>query len=175
MSRKDRLALRILPLLASLAIVGPTPTLAQAQGIEVHGHWVIEVRNVDGSLHSRREFRNALTPAGQQDLANVLGRVRTLGFWRVQVTAETASGGFSESHIMEPDFGGNLLVSVVGASVVLQGSFVATEDGNVIVVRTRLDPVNEPQTNNEFTQATGLDVPIQATQTVSVNVTLSFS
>lgn len=168
MSRMTMLVVQTL-VLAAAAVVAPAPALAQGQGIEVHGRWVIEVRNADGSFHSRREFQNALTADGQQHLANVLGRERTVGFWRVQVTAERPSGGFTEIHIGEPEgTGGNLQVSVVGASVVLQGSFVAAEDGNVIVVRTRTD-------GDAFTQAGGLDIPILATQTVSVKVTLSFS
>jgi hypothetical protein len=29
------------------------------EGIKVHGHWVIEVRNPDGKVATRREFENA--------------------------------------------------------------------------------------------------------------------
>jgi hypothetical protein len=31
------------------------------EGIKVHGHWVLEIRNPDGSLASRKEFENSLT------------------------------------------------------------------------------------------------------------------
>jgi hypothetical protein len=34
----------------------------QSEGIKVHGHWVIEVKNPDGKLVSRTEFENALSP-----------------------------------------------------------------------------------------------------------------
>lgn len=34
------------------------------EGITVHGRWVIEVRNPDGTVTSRREFENSLQPAG---------------------------------------------------------------------------------------------------------------
>src|SRR6266540_6947675 len=44
------------------------------EGIQVHGDWVIEVRNADGSVAERREFENALHSQGQQFLTNVLGR-----------------------------------------------------------------------------------------------------
>jgi hypothetical protein len=30
------------------------------EGIKVHGHWVLEIRNRDGSVASRREFDNSL-------------------------------------------------------------------------------------------------------------------
>ena len=58
-----------------------TPRLAQAEstvakhggegmheGIKVHGHWVIEVRNPDGRLVQRRDFENSLTSVGAQNL-----------------------------------------------------------------------------------------------------------
>jgi hypothetical protein len=34
----------------------------QPEGINVHGHWTIEVRNPDGKLVTHREFENALSP-----------------------------------------------------------------------------------------------------------------
>jgi len=37
------------------------PSGGLAQGIKVHGHWVIEVRNPDGAIASRHEFDNSLT------------------------------------------------------------------------------------------------------------------
>lgn len=38
------------------------------QGIKVHGHWVIDVKNPDGTLATHREFENSLTGAGQGQL-----------------------------------------------------------------------------------------------------------
>jgi len=43
------------------------------EGIKVHGHWTIEVRNPDGTLADRREFENSLSqPTGAQILAGFL-------------------------------------------------------------------------------------------------------
>jgi len=43
------------------------------EGITVHGHWTIEVRNPDGKLVSHTEFENALVqPSGAQDLTAIL-------------------------------------------------------------------------------------------------------
>ncbi len=36
----------------------------QSEGIKVHGHWIIEVRNPDGKVVERREFENSLDPGG---------------------------------------------------------------------------------------------------------------
>jgi hypothetical protein len=38
------------------------PAKGQHEGITVHGHWVIEVRNPNGELVTHREFENALSP-----------------------------------------------------------------------------------------------------------------
>jgi hypothetical protein len=34
----------------------------QSEGIKVHGHWTVEVRNPDGKLVTHREFENSLVP-----------------------------------------------------------------------------------------------------------------
>jgi hypothetical protein len=82
----------VLVLSASLVLVGGVmraqapPPSADRDGIKVHGYWVIEVRNRDGSLAARREFENALVaPAngGSVLLANILGRQWVPGYWYV--------------------------------------------------------------------------------------------
>lgn len=35
------------------------------EGIKVHGHWTIEVRDPDGRLAAHREFENSLAPSGR--------------------------------------------------------------------------------------------------------------
>jgi len=42
------------------------------EGIKVHGHWTIEVRNPDGTRVSRVEFENALTTGGATSLTGLL-------------------------------------------------------------------------------------------------------
>src|SRR2546428_3795116 len=46
----------------------------QVEGIKVHGHWTIDVRNPDGKLVMHREFENALTAHGGGALFQLLGR-----------------------------------------------------------------------------------------------------
>jgi hypothetical protein len=41
--------------------VAPEANREGAQGIKIHGHWVIDVRNPDGTLAQHRDFENALT------------------------------------------------------------------------------------------------------------------
>jgi hypothetical protein len=43
-----------------------------SEGITVHGHWVVEVRNPDGTVTARRDFENSIQPGGQSYLASML-------------------------------------------------------------------------------------------------------
>jgi hypothetical protein len=66
---------------------------APREGITVHGHWVIDVRNGDGSLDSHMEFENRLAlpgdepfgGAGNRILAALLGRSSSVGVWEIQL------------------------------------------------------------------------------------------
>lgn len=53
------------------------------EGITVHGHWIIEVRNPDGKLVSRTEFENSLTGSGSVLLANLLSGQASSGGWAI--------------------------------------------------------------------------------------------
>jgi len=51
------------PLLAGVPLVSDQASPSSRgplEGITVHGHWTIVVRNADGSIVSRQEFENAL-------------------------------------------------------------------------------------------------------------------
>jgi hypothetical protein len=49
------------------------------EGIKVHGHWMIEVRNPDGEVVTRREFENAITQSGINSILLSLGGGTTTG------------------------------------------------------------------------------------------------
>jgi hypothetical protein len=73
------------------------PSSGPREGIKVHGHWTIEVRNPDGKLVTHREFENSLITnaplAGPVTLSTALGRASTIGLWFVYVLFATNSGG----------------------------------------------------------------------------------
>ena len=54
-----------------------------AATIGVHGHWIIEVRDSDGSRVTRHEFDNALVSS--RSLLLALSRQNTPGYWAVTV------------------------------------------------------------------------------------------
>lgn len=70
----------------SEAATAEKPSGGPQEGIKVHGHWVIIVRDPDGSEVGRREFENGLvTGSGDAALSGLLGRNSTIGFWLVQI------------------------------------------------------------------------------------------
>jgi hypothetical protein len=63
------------------------------EGITVHGHWTIEVRNPDGKLVSHTEFENALAPNGAALLAGLLTGTATPGSWWVYLASDSSGDG----------------------------------------------------------------------------------
>jgi hypothetical protein len=55
------------------------------QGLTVHGHWVINVRNPDGTLVEHREFENSLQPTGAGMLVGLLSGYMVPGDWMIEV------------------------------------------------------------------------------------------
>jgi hypothetical protein len=53
------------------------------QGLQVHGHWVINIRNPDGTLVEHREFENSLQPTGAGMLVGLLSGYMVPGDWMI--------------------------------------------------------------------------------------------
>jgi hypothetical protein len=75
-------------------VSSPAPAAGKglSTGIQVHGHWVIQVKNPDGTVTARREFENALLTGanqGSQLLANLLGAVDVPGAWEIDLSDGT--------------------------------------------------------------------------------------
>jgi len=137
---------------------GPTDsTVGPVEGLRVHGHWTIEVRDPDGTLVERREFENALDGnTGNMTLTRILGRDWTVGNWQVwtmsQAASEVCEGTVGtpdiQCHIAEasdPSGAGvnnyfhTLVVSVPGSppySLNLSGYLIAQRDGSIQSVNT---------------------------------------
>jgi len=119
----------------------------QKEGLKVHGHWTIDVRNPDGTLVTHREFENALTNFGGYLLALFLARDSTPGPWNVQLIGNVCQA----SH---PNFGTNcvigegisrsadfLTLSLIingpnPASLTFAGAATAQQDGTITGVGT---------------------------------------
>jgi len=64
----------------------------QQEGIKIHGHWVIEIRNPDGSVAARREFENALNLQGSKVLAVLLTQLASGGRWAIVILGSSTTG-----------------------------------------------------------------------------------
>jgi hypothetical protein len=65
------------------------------EGIQVHGHWVLEIKNPDGSLASRHEFENSLatvTNTGPVLLSFLLTGQYAAGPWAVYLQFNDVAG-----------------------------------------------------------------------------------
>jgi len=131
------------------------------QGIKVHGHWVIDVKNPDGSLAAHREFENSLTGPnqGQLLLAGLLSGYYVAGDYAIQLGNSICQGidqGAGVCSIVASQTGlpGSYLCSLgecsatlkytynlnpaaaVSASMVMSGSAVPDETGLLNTVST---------------------------------------
>jgi hypothetical protein len=64
------------------------------EGITVHGHWTIEVRNPDGKVVSHTEFENSLAPDGSVNLTSLLLGNFVPGGYEVTLYNASASSAY---------------------------------------------------------------------------------
>jgi hypothetical protein len=185
--------------LEAAASAAPERAGGPSEGIKVHGHWTIEVKNPDGTLASRTEFENALVPIGRVTLMMVLTRNKTVGLWLVQlagpqpcvagpcITVEGAySGGLSAGWFK------NLTVGFgPGGTIVLSGTVIAGQTSTITNVSAWLNSCADTEAPGALTAActgqgflatsqfasTNLASPISvsAGQQILVTVNISFS
>jgi hypothetical protein len=171
----------------------------QHEGIKVHGHWTIEVRNPDGSLATRRVFENAYTPTSF--LASLLARQASVGFWSVglngtnTVPAPCLSSGQPGACVIfeagasaaglapSSNLFTTLTVNANANSLVLAGTATVGQTGAINLVSTTATscPNSTPPSTPCIGQAQGFTLtgiaPISVSlgQLVSVTVVISFS
>ena len=147
------------------------------EGIQVHGHWTIEVTNPDGSLATRTEFENALTQPGAQSLAAVLTGNFALAEGSIDLTVES-----EELTGCNNDDGDFVFPYNSVASRVLDGSvsrwtasFTALTADQILSVATCTSG-SAGKDGPVFTEKT-LDspVPIVEGQEIEITVEISFS
>jgi hypothetical protein len=61
------------------------------EGIKVHGHWVIDVRNPDGSIVQHREFENSLQPNGAGFLVGLMSGYMVPGDYMILMLGTTGT------------------------------------------------------------------------------------
>lgn len=175
------------------------------EGIKVHGHWTIEVRNPDGTLVTHREFENSLVGPSFNLLPQILSRTLTVGFWAVLLDGTgggpCSSAGCEVSEAGSPLFSGyvssnNLQVSTAGippngnvlrTQLVFAGTATALASSAVNQVQTVLTycantiapgtvPANATSCQLGFSfTSAGLAAPIQVSNGQTIAVTVNIS
>lgn len=85
------MAAKAKPALATAKGAAAKPSGGTQEGIKVHGHWTIVVRDADGKEVSRRDFDNALLDEGKGALASLLAKQIVLQEWAIQLTDANGS------------------------------------------------------------------------------------
>ena len=141
----------------------------------MHGHWVIDVRNPDGTLASHVEFENALTQGGADVLAMILGGPgSTVQSWAVVLNPSNCCpfGGspgdplaafISKASLPPPPNAtplntfSTLTVARVNSTAVFKGTATATASGQISAVNTQVSVVD--QTLRTFPPFSGTVLP----------------
>ena len=173
------------------------------EGIKVHGHWTITVRNPDGTVASRREFENALTTFGANALSRILAREETIISWEVSLNeaigvtpgpcASALHPAEFNCRIQEPisttpddtNVFKNLTLSFPtltstgsdAGKFVLSGSAMANRDSNIATVSTssRLSHTGGAATATLTSTNLSPSLPVLPDQLIQVTVAISFS
>lgn len=130
----------------------------QREGIKVHGHWIIEIRQASGEIVTHREFENSIAGgSGDKLLAQLLSRQLSQGLWLItlvgspQVCASPTVGAVcwiaepgllsTPSQQLVPSYEFETLkVSLSGNTLVLSGIATAYQSGAIIQVGTNNFP-----------------------------------
>jgi len=181
----------VLSLMPAGASAGPD------ESIRVSGHWVIEVRDPDGTPVARREFHNELATLGPNTLAALMTSANSPGPLSVFISCTSnccpGSGGGQTAQscrITEPRAPAavasrNLTVTRNVGSFELRGSVVLTSNTTISGVSTQVVTCGRtvaPQTCNSLGAGTSLTstvlsspMPVVAGQQVLVAVTIGFA
>ncbi len=76
---------------ASATGAGAQEAAGPREGIKVHGHWIVEVKNPDGTRAQYREFENALLPQGGEALSSILAAQLVPSTWFVQLGSDVST------------------------------------------------------------------------------------
>lgn len=176
----------------------------QHEGIKVHGHWTIEVRNPDGTVVRHKEFENSLAGGGAFVLSTVLARTNSVGQWQINLTGPVGSTpcpgsvNVGDCIIQEngsPVTGSGIFNALTVATTTgagglnvlqLTGTATASGNGQITAVQSFVNACAggscAPATAGGsitagylFTQAVIQPINVASGQTIAVTVDISFS
>lgn len=172
-----------------------TPTIAAPpqEGIKVHGDWTIVVRNADGSIASRNEFKNALLPVGAGNIANLLAGNSAVGTWLIYFDSTLCARQHNACYLSTTRYpqqgllsSSNLVVTAGTGEdygkLFLTGSLRAAAAGSIGQVVTMIMPCpgsapscSTPGLSDFSQRLLSPAIQVVAGQTVDITVVFSFS
>jgi len=190
---------RTMAFLTACAALGLGQPKGKHEGIKVHGHWVVDIRNRDGSLASRHEFENALITAGGSGpgvFYEILSGGNMTAGWQIQFSCltnpATANGtpcGPNNPQVLSYGCGStffcsdSLTVQASGGQVILQGTWTLPSQFQqpvyfpAVSTNVNLCSSTHPgacSPNTPFTSA-ATNLVLNYGQTLLVTVNFSFS
>jgi len=145
------------------------------QGIKMHGHWIIDIKNADGSLAHHHEFENSIQYDGQNYLIGLMSGYGAAGLWEIYfssvgamastspcntatypycaiVASTTAQPGLFICNGLYTCATGLTITPTfgVGPTLTLAGSIVATQAGSIGFVGTGMSACGGAAEGNGF-------------------------
>lgn len=175
------------------------------EGIKVHGHWTIEVRNPDGTLVTHREFENSFKQSSGApllaSLLNVVGQPSVPGsisvvFWAVELGGNACftlnnqvagtcriipTGVLLPGNSLDFVSSQKLGTGVSAGSFVLSGTLQASDSSLITSVTTEtINAIVSPLTINQFTSRpldglNGDPQPVSVSAGQTIAVTVNIS
>ena len=200
MSWRARLASGVLA--AALATpVAAAEKQATGEGIKVHGHWTIEVRNADGTLGSRRDVENALVVSqtgGASLLAGFLANHYSDPIWTVSLYGPNTTGPCRHDDTPQfpcriteerapssgTEYSKNLVLGLPMGSgpqprplgtLELSGSATAADDASIVLVDSSWYVAARNQFGSFTAKSLSPAIEVRAGQIIHVRVVFSFS
>jgi hypothetical protein len=147
------------------------------EGIKVHGHWKIVIKNPDGTVDSTTEFENSLVTPGGGDLvlASLLSGTSAMGSW---IMFETNNNCVNSSQPYPCTISPAVVTFVPSnlsstpqtpASLQLSGSFTAVSTGPLGGVHTQFDACLSTPAFSSPGPVVAAPIEISALQCVAAN------
>jgi hypothetical protein len=139
------------------------PASGLNQGLKMHGHWIIDIKNPDGTLVQHHEFDNSIQYDGQNYLIGLMSGYGAAGPWEIYFTNAGATTAGSPCNTGEYPYcaivystttmpgqfacslytcAGGLTITPtfgVGPTLTLSGAIAATQAGSIGFVATGMN------------------------------------
>jgi hypothetical protein len=173
--------------------MAPPPLAAAQEGIKVHGNWTIVVRNEDGTIAARHEFKNALLPVGAGNLSGLLAGNLSVGTWLIYFDSSLCARQHNDCYLSTTRYPQQGLLSSSNLAVTagagqdygklfLTGSLRAAAAGSIGQVVTMIMPCpgsapscSTPGLSDFSQRLLSPAIQVVAGQTVDITVVFSFS